>query len=139
MTNQQRLIDTARSWLGVPYLHQGRSRLGVDCVGFVISLLDSLDSLPAGFKTPQNYGRRGDGRLAAEVERYCVPVTKASPGVLVTIRWSRDSEPTHVGLCTGTTIIHCYQRAGCVVEHGYRAQWLQLTTGLYRLPGVLYE
>ena len=30
------VLAEARSWLGVPYLHQGRSRLGVDCVGLLI-------------------------------------------------------------------------------------------------------
>jgi cell wall-associated NlpC family hydrolase len=30
------IIAAARSWLGVPWRHQGRTRQGVDCAGLVV-------------------------------------------------------------------------------------------------------
>jgi cell wall-associated NlpC family hydrolase len=30
------IVSAARSWLGVPWRHQGRTRQGVDCAGLVV-------------------------------------------------------------------------------------------------------
>lgn len=141
MIEPAELIEQARAWLGVPFRHQGRGRTGVDCAGFLVALMKASGELPAQYVEPANYGRTPVRELIEVVRRYCTPVARAPgfPGALVLIRWPRDRQPSHVGLCTGDTLIHCYQREGGVVEHGYREPWSRVTHSLWRLPGVRYE
>lgn len=135
------VIAQARTWIGVPFRHQGRGRLGVDCAGFLVELMKAAGELPRDYEEPPNYGRAPARELIEVVRRYCGPAARAPrfPGALVLIRWPRDRQPSHVGLCTGVTLIHCYQREGGVVEHGYRGPWERVTHSLWRLPGVAYE
>jgi cell wall-associated NlpC family hydrolase len=135
------LIDKARSWLGVPFRHQGRGHSGVDCAGFLVELMRASGELPIDYDEPANYSRHPQRQLFEIVQRYCTQSTTRVPlpGALVLIRWRPAVPPSHVGLCTGDTIIHCYQRAGGVVEHGYRDPWVRLTHSLWRMPGVRYE
>ena len=37
------VMKVARSWIGVPYKHQGRSRRGVDCGGLLLCIGRDLD------------------------------------------------------------------------------------------------
>lgn len=133
------LIEEARSWVGVPYLHQGRSRLGVDCAGFLVALMRGAGELPSDFRDVRNYGRRPNGELEALVARHCVRVPTAASGLLVLIQWRGHSRPSHTALLTGPTMIHCYERRRAVVEHSYRGMWIRDTHSLWRLPGVKYE
>jgi cell wall-associated NlpC family hydrolase len=133
------LLDEARTWVGVPFQHQGRSRFGVDCAGFVVALMRSAGELPGDFRDVCNYGRRPNGELLALVSRHCVRTNVEVPGLLLLIRWPNTSEPSHTALLTGPTVIHCYQRRRAVVEHSYRGTWRRDTHSLWRLPGVVYE
>lgn len=141
MIDPAELIAQARGWVGVPFRHQGRGRAGVDCAGFLVALMQAAGELPRDYYEPGNYGRAPARDLTEVVRRYCVPAARAPgfPGALVLIRWPKDRLPSHVGLCTGATLIHCYQREGGVVEHGYRGPWPRVTHSLWRMPGVRYE
>jgi cell wall-associated NlpC family hydrolase len=132
------LIDQARTWLGVPFRHQGRSRVGVDCAGFIVALLKEVKALPKNYREPRQYGRLPSRELREVVLRYCAATENPEPACLVLIKWPQHEDPSHVALLTGETLIHCYQRAGRVVEHGYRGAWIRDTVGYYRLPGVRY-
>lgn len=133
------LLDEARTWVGVPFLHQGRSRHGVDCAGFLVALMCSAGELPPDFRDVSNYARRPSGELLTLVSRHCARAVAEAPGLLVLIRWPRDTQPSHIALLTGPTLIHCYQRRRAVVEHSYRGAWRRDTHSLWRLPGVAYE
>lgn len=139
MIGAGRLLDEARSWVGVPFRHQGRTRHGVDCAGFVVALMRSAGELPADFQDVSSYARRPNGELLTLISRYCSRASKEVPGLLVLIRWPRDIQPSHVALLTGPTLIHCYERRRAVVEHSYRGSWRRDTHSLWRLPGVAYE
>lgn len=133
------LIEEARTWVGVPFLHQGRTRLGVDCAGFLVALMQSAGELPPDFRDVRNYSRRPNGELQALVARHCVRVPIAASGLLVLIQWPGQTQPSHTALLTGPTLIHCYERRRAVVEHSYRGMWIRDTHSLWRLPGVAYE
>ena len=36
------IADTARNYLGVPFVHQGRSPQGLDCVGLLVQVAEDL-------------------------------------------------------------------------------------------------
>lgn len=137
------LLERVRSYLGTPFHHQGRSRHGVDCVGLIECALRDGGALPAGYVALRNYGRRGNGELIRQLERWCAPAPAVAPGVLITMRWRRQDEPHHVAIAAGETIVHARDprdsaRAG-VVEVAYRGIWPKRAVSCWYLPGVDYE
>lgn len=139
MSTPGNIIAEARTWIGVPFKHQGRSRLGVDCAGLLVELLRASVTLPANYAEPRDYGRGASPELGAIVQRYCIRAQVAEPGTLILIRWPKESVASHVALCTGRNLIHCYERAGRVVEHIYGEPWRRMTDSVWRLPSVTYE
>jgi len=130
------LIEAARSFVGTPFLHQGRTRHGLDCIGLVIASLMKVGVV--FYEEPPTYARLPHGdSLLAPLRSYCTPVDEPEPGVVLAMRFRR--EVTHVALLTGPTIIHAYEGARRTIEHCYDRRWRSLTVGQWRLPGVLYE
>lgn len=137
MIPAQRLIDEARSWVGVPFLHQGRSRQGIDCIGLVLVAMWRTGALSESYHVA-DYGRLPHkDRLLNALRLDCARIEHPVPGCLVGIRWTRSV--AHVALCTGPTIIHSYEGVGCVVEHSYASRWVRMTHSLWALPGIEYE
>jgi cell wall-associated NlpC family hydrolase len=135
------IVAEARRWLGVPFVHQGRTRFGVDCIGLVICVRHELEQWPAGMNEHRAYRRRErPGALMPRVRAHLLETDTPGPGVVVMIQWPKNPEPSHAAILTGAgTIIHAYERAGRVLEVGFRSQWLRWARGFYRLPGVRYE
>ncbi len=131
-----RVIAEARTWLNVPFRHQGRDGHGIDCVGLPIVVCQSLGLLDQRFDVA-NYGRLPSGELVTRLQAVCRPIEKAVPGSLIVIAWSRLA--AHVAICAGETMIHAYERIGRVIEHGYRGRWVRMTHSVWSLPGVAYE
>jgi hypothetical protein len=121
----------------VPFLHQGRSRLGVDCIGYVACVLEALQVLPPGAeKGLPKYAREPGPGLEQAMERLFVRCPRESAH-LILIRWPYAKYPAHSAVCTGPTLIHCYATLGRVLEHGYREPWQSQTASAWRVPGVL--
>lgn len=138
MTAAAAIVAESRRWLDVPFQHQGRSRYGVDCIGLVLCVLETLHLLPVDLP-PANYRRQvKDPQLLDEITGRCERRDRAEAGGIILIRWPAMKVPTHVAICTGENMIHAYARARAVREVGYRAQWARWTHSFYRLPGVLY-
>lgn len=136
----------ALAWLGVPYHHQGRSRLGCDCIGLPLGVLAEAGALPAHVKPRANYGRRPMQALVDELERYCTVADAPAAGVLVTIHWPNNALPGHVAIVTpppagcsdGLYIVHAHMRARRVVVNAFTGAWRQRATGYWLVPGVSY-
>lgn len=137
MTSEE-FVARARTWLDVPFHHQGRSRLGTDCAGYIECLILEAGLAPPGYSAPRNYARRPQAQLKQVLDEYLDPTTKAGPGVIVLICFPQEAFASHVAVCTGPNIIHCYERVKKVVEHGYREPWLRWTAGFYRVRGLTY-
>jgi cell wall-associated NlpC family hydrolase len=126
------LIEQARTWVGVPFLHQGRTREGVDCVGLLVAVLrevgyQPIDSLNYTFRAKSDVLMQ---HLATECDQQ--PVGAQQPGDVLVFSM-RGEAPYHVGLLTERgTIIHALGIAGKVVEHQYDASWQQRTRRVYR-------
>lgn len=129
------VISCARSLLGTRYQHQGRTQYGVDCIGFIILVMQRLDLLPTEFES-RNYGRLPRAELIDKAAQYCTRVERAEAGCLILIRWPGELFPGHAALFTGVNLLHAYQQAGHVVEHGFRGHWLKRSHSFWRLPGV---
>jgi len=127
----------ARSWLGVPFLHQGRSRAGVDCAGLVICVCRALGALPPDFDVT-GYTRQPDGSMQAACERYLQPA-QAAPGGIFVMRY--EGEPQHMGFYAdyrhgGLSVVHAVHASGRVVEHRLDALWRRRVVASYAVPGT---
>lgn len=130
------LITEARSYLGVRFRHQGRSRQGVDCAGLIAVCLIALGREPADVEA---YGREplNQGLRAMLVENFGEPIAKAEmqPGDVALMRFR--GEPSHVGLVTdypydGLAMIHAFAQVKKVVEHRLDSEWLGHIVEVFR-------
>jgi cell wall-associated NlpC family hydrolase len=123
----------------VPHTHQGRSMLGMDCVGLIVWAFDLEDA-------PADYGRHPHaGTLERHLaERFGPAVggaSEAQPGDVVSMRFVAHGRPRHVGIVAehpqgGLSLIHSNSQAGRAVEHRLDAEWLARIVAAYR-PGVM--
>jgi cell wall-associated NlpC family hydrolase len=129
------IVAAARRYLGVRWVHQGRTRHGLDCLGLVVTVARDL-GLPVQDIT--DYGRLPDtARLRSELMRQLV----RQDGLAMRggdVLWMRfESNPIHVALATDEhTIIHAYAQRRAVVEHRLDAEWRSRVNMVLSFPGV---
>lgn len=115
------IVDTARSYLGVPFVHQGRSKRGVDCVGLLVCVAQDL-GIPVS--DDLQYGLNPDPvHLRAKLAENLDPIamTDVLPGDVYLMRFDKDA--THVAIVTDRGIIHALSTVRGVVEHRLDAAW----------------
>jgi cell wall-associated NlpC family hydrolase len=129
------IIEAARTWKGVRWRHQGRNRLGVDCIGLLRVVADQLGLIPG--VDFDGYGRMPDGRLRPELDKLLV--RRVGPYQLGDVLLMRfEKEPQHVAIVTDKGIIHSAAQARKVVEHGMDAIWNSRVVAAYQWPEVEY-
>lgn len=118
MATRTDIVTETRTWLGVKWRHQGRSREnGVDCIGLPIVVgwalgLHALDIL--------NYSRRPTGNLISGLEAVAVSrrVQDAEDGDIFV--FAEQNEPCHLGIRSTLydmpAVIHAYAGRRCVTE-----------------------
>jgi cell wall-associated NlpC family hydrolase len=126
-----RVIDLARSQIGVKFRHQGRiPGQYLDCAGLAAYIATELG---LEFNEWPGYGRTPyKGLLQAVLdEQPCLEkVSVRQPGDLLLMRFLK--EPQHVAICAGATVIHSYEAVGRVCEHDLDAIWMARITAIYR-------
>jgi cell wall-associated NlpC family hydrolase len=135
--NYDSIVAHARTWLGVPFRHQGRDRNGVDCAGLVICLGRDLGMFAPDFDV-NGYRRAPDGTMLAECDKH-LDVAPFSQAHIAVMRFSE--EPQHVALLVpyrhgGVAALHALERSGKVVEHRLDATWRGRIVKTYRFRGV---
>lgn len=115
------IITCARGLVGVPFHHQGRCRLGIDCVGVVIFIGKGLGLMPKD-EDYLGYAMHPDGdTLCRELGKYMteIDVDDILPGdVAVFYGHPKSKLPQHVAIVTedGDGIIHAHSGSDRVVE-----------------------
>lgn len=136
------VVAAARSYTGVRWVHQGRNRAGLDCVGLIIRVAHDLGL--SEFDAT-GYGTSPNGDLGRALREQCIvqsPGTEPAPAMVAEIRF--ELEPQHVALIVpyhlgGLGLLHALSRfPRRVTEHRLDADWRRRITGLYCLPGVEY-
>lgn len=149
MTDGDRILEAARVWAGTPTHHQARVLgAGVDCIGLVKEV-----GIATGFLAPTpeeiakyaRYARSPNPRKMGEglrefLEESYHPAREVAPdGFICWIEW-RERLPMHCGIAATfagrRTIIHAYQDAGKVVEHGFTDLWLSRVVCWFKFPGM---
>lgn len=134
----EQLVTEAREWVGVPFLHQGRSRFGADCLGFVAASLAHLGSRILLDHLPNNYSRNPQALLIRGLTSLCQKID-LEPGALVIFQFPQTEFPSHAAIYTGESIIHAFEREKKIVETGYGQPWLRLAHSAWAMPLVVYR
>lgn len=142
-----RLVETARTFMNVPFKHRGRTRRGLDCAGLVWCACAE-----AGVTHPdlKRYGREPhrDGMMRIVIEAVGEPVWQGHPGQVVprellqvgdVLVMRFDKEPHHMGIIgtdrlRGLSLIHADGSHGVrrVVEHGLDEHWQKRICAVFR-------
>lgn len=135
MTANQ-IIATAREQVGTPFRHQGRMPgKALDCAGLIVHVAATLGM---DYVDSQAYGRSpANGLLESALDGQPCLVREdrqARAGDLLLMRFAR--EPQHLALCAGDTIIHAWQQAGHVCEHGFTGEWQSRIVRVYSFSGI---
>lgn len=129
------LITAAYDYVGVPFLHAGRNRIGVDCIGLVIA-----SAREAGLLT--NYDNTDYSSVVnakffkSQIEMFCdeIPITDLEYGDLLLFSMRGTAHTTtHVGLYVAYGIfIHSDQAIGKVVVQALPGTWESRLISVYR-------
>lgn len=128
------IVTEARCWVGVRFRHAGRSRSGVDCVGFIGAVFEKFLSLGV---LPTNYGKRPRaGEAFARVAQYACRISAedAGPGDLVQMCYA--NHPVHFGILTDAGVIHAAAFHRKVIEHSLFASGNGRAVAYWRMNGV---
>lgn len=125
-----RVVQTARHWIGTPYLHGASVRgAGCDCLGLLRGVwreLQGCEPEPLPPYGPDWAEIGGQERLLEAALRYLRPVAEEGMGQLLVFRMRRGAVAKHVGIQSGigeqAAFIHAYSGHG-VVESALTVPW----------------
>lgn len=136
------IAAAAREWIGVDYLHQGRTKQGVDCAGLIIGLAKQLGlDRAAGYVDRTDYPRQPTTFNMMELLRtYCDHRRGFEPQIGEILHFSFAVLPQHVAIyAPNNRIIHAYNSGRhCVIETSYLGKWPKRLHSIYRYKGVDY-
>ena len=125
------ILAAARAALDTPFVHQGRiAGLALDCAGLIVHVARSIGvsyiDVPAYGRSPHQ------GLLQATLDANdCIArVSDRQSGDILLMRFS--SEPQHLAICAGDTMIHSYLHVGKVCEHRLSPMWAARIVCVYR-------
>lgn len=137
MIKRSDIVNLARTWIHTPYLHQGRTRQGIDCAGLVIRIFQDeglTDYDVNGYsRTPS------DAMMRRVLKDICVEVLFDQLKPTDIMHMSFERQPRHLAIVTMINpirILHADSEAGEVVEHLLDNKWKTRFRGAYRVPGV---
>jgi len=133
------IVAAARSALGIPFRHQGRSSRGLDCVGLLLYVADRIG---VEYVDVSGYSRRPSGGLLEEtfenhVDRGVllrIDPKEMQSGDFLMMKFTGD--PQHLAILSGDNIIHSHLRVGKVCEHRLDDMWRDRIVRVYRIAGV---
>jgi len=138
------IVEEARTWMGVPYIHQGYSKTqGCDCIGFVRAVGEEAGALdPSNTKRVaarySGYSRQTDPkRMRDALEEFLVSIPKdmATTGDILWIKIAKN--PRHLGIITEPGIvIHSDLLIGRVIEHGIASSRVSTVIAAFKYPDI---
>ncbi|MET0156123.1 MAG: NlpC/P60 family protein [Rickettsiales bacterium] len=148
MNGNALIVEKAREWIGVPFLHAGRTKKGVDCVGLIVGVARELrlgdkNGEPLERRDEKGYGRSGRAQrlVFALSDALCaVSEKEAKPGDVALFRIGAHAQ--HVGFLStleeggASTVIHALENVGKVAEHRLCDSWRKRIVGIYRVNSL---
>lgn len=136
-----RVANSARSWVGTPYLHQASAKAaGADCLGLLRGVWREIygvepESVPA--YTPDWSEPQGEERLWQAALRHLLVQQGAAVGDILLFRMRAGGVAKHLGIAgqigATPTFIHAYTGHG-VVESPLSAPWQRRIVARFAFP-----
>ena len=134
--------EYAMQYLNVPFLHMGRARSGIDCVGLLVKVaehlgMDPIDSPYYGREPARN---NNSFQLDYYLEANLGPPVKRELRVndVVLMKLRKRFPPSHVGIIAphpeGLGLIHTYGEIERVAFHILDDHRKELIVGAYEWP-----
>jgi len=122
-------LALARDLVGTPFRLQGRDSDGLDCIGLIACVHDLTE------EAPRAYALRGTAaeKAMAVLDRFFVRRTVDLPEAGDIVLMQPGLDQLHLGLWTGTSLIHAHAGLRRVVEapglppHPLLGYWFQET------------
>lgn len=128
------IAESARKYVGVPFLHQGRNRQsGLDCIGLLVV---TFEDLGMRLCDRADYKRFPDGKTLTEgVSRHFEEINPSEASVddlLLFFISKRYRRPQHLAIRTELGIVHSHLQVGRVVEHRLDDLWSGRVAAAFR-------
>lgn len=136
-------VEIARTYLGTMWVHQGRARRGIDCVGLLVAAFSDY-----GIQDRTDYSRDPSGGvLEANVREqfgdpvavgsFRRPVQESSIRIGDVLVMAFPFVARHVGIVAdhpnGLSLIHTDRSFGAVTEHRLDDRWLPRIRFVHRI------
>jgi NlpC/P60 family putative phage cell wall peptidase len=138
MTEPEKIVVAARSWLGTPYRHQASLKhVGCDCLGLVRGVWRDVrgdePEVPPSYS--QDWAEAGGAEnLADAAQRHLfkIETQKIEAGDVLLFRWKLHLPAKHAGIATShDTMIHA-QEGAAVSEIALSPWWLRHLAFVFR-------
>lgn len=148
MATRKQVVEAARSYIGTPFNHQGRTKgVELDCVGLVLSVAEDLGIIGRDGKLVRRYDYRdyGPQPVGTEVLDHCKvrlvfkPIQDIKPGDVICTKIPEN--PTHTAIVSEMHgvlhMIHAYSagRQQCV-EHIIDIKWRRRIVAAFAFPNI---
>lgn len=127
--DRTKIVSTARSYIGTPYRHQGRSIAGMDCIGLVIRVGEDC-----GYQI--NHEKYVYEQIPNPIVLWAGMNSNFKPqkvireGDILVFRIYK--EPQHMALYAGgNRMIHAYENISKVSEHNFTPAWQKRLLAVY--------
>lgn len=146
----EKIVASARSWIGTRFHHQGRLKKtdthkgGVDCLGVLVGVARELELKDKSGSTllwqadDTRYDHYPDGEYFSNRLRQLlqpIELTELASGDIVL--FTMDGNPQHVAIVATSggnmSIIHAYAQCRCVTETFLDAYWRSKLTEAFRV------
>lgn len=129
-------LAAARSYIGTPWVHQGRSRDGIDCLGLVVECarLSHGNTVDVRDYAPQAQDETMLQMCQQHMER--VLISDVLPGDVVICKYGNQRHMAIVGDYPAPgelSLVHASSLFGRVVEHRLDDTWRRLMFAAFRL------
>jgi len=139
LLSREAVVAEARSWIGTRWIHQGRNRHGVDCIGLVVVVRRALG---IGDYDIAGYPREPDGTFMRHfftAGGTRVGILQAQPADLLLFKDA--TSPCHVGIITAREgelmfMAHAHMLRRQVIEEPVLHDWQQKWVAAIRMPGI---
>jgi hypothetical protein len=149
-TLHERVVASARGWLGTRFHHQGRLKKtdkhkgGVDCLGLLVGVAQELELLATTGELITVYDKLeythtpDTQQLKNTLENILAHIPHGDICAGDVVLMNIDAMPQHLGIITDVAgdmgIIHAYAPARAVVEHRLDVFWRRRIVAAFRLP-----
>lgn len=143
----EKVVDTARSWIGTPYIHQASAKgAGTDCLGLLRGVWRTLygeEPEPIPAYSMDWSETKGDEDLWEAAGRHLIekPISARSTGDVLLFRMRSSAVAKHLGIFADIgacpTFVHAYSHYG-VVESPLSSPWQRRIAACFEFPAEVF-